>query len=81
MEEDVVAVIPLAFPEVTFPFKLQFLIVLFSALATIDPLVAIRIQEFPITVAIAVLLMVKFRLVPAVFGLSPFIVTLSAPFN
>ena len=52
-----------------------------SALVTTVVAVAILIQEFAITVVVVVLFMVRLRLVPAVFGLSPSMVTLSAPLS
>ena len=79
-EELLDEVIALAFPEVTLPSKIQFLIVSLSALVTAAE-VAMRKAEFAITVLVVVLLIVRFRFVPEVFGLSPSMVTLSAPLS
>ena len=79
-DEPDVEVIELILPFNTLPFRMQFLMVLLSALVTAVE-VAIRITEFAIAVVVFVLLTVRSRLVPGVFGLSPSIVTLSAPFN
>ena len=72
--------IALALPLVTLPLRLQFLMALLSALVTAAD-VAIRIAEFAMTVAVVVLLTVRLRFVPPVFGLSPLMVTLSAPLS
>ena len=80
LEELVAEVIPDEFPDVTFPLRIQFKILILSAL-TAAAEVAILIPEFPITAAAAVLLMVRFLFCPPVFGSSPFIVILSAAFN
>ena len=64
----------------TLPSRIRFFIVLLSALVTAAE-VAMRMAEFAITVAVVVLLTVRFLLVPAELGLSPLMVTLSAPFN
>ncbi len=62
------------------PFILQFLIVLPSALATPVPVTNL-ITEVNVVAAAAVLVIVRFLLVPALPALSPSIVTLSAPLS
>jgi hypothetical protein len=70
-EEEVIVLI---LPPVTLPFKLQFLIVLLSALVTASD-VAILMTELAITVVVVVLFTVRFRFIPDVLGLSPSMVT------
>ena len=80
-DELAVEVMPLALPPVTLPLRLQFLIVSLSADVTPVVETAMRTAEFAVTAAAAVLLIVRSRLMPGVFGSSPSMVTLSAPFS
>ena len=82
-EEPVVEVIVEILPPVTLPLSTKLRMVMLSALITVDATVptAMRITALAIWVATLVLLMVRLRLIPTEFGLSPSIVTLSAPFN
>jgi hypothetical protein len=63
------------------PTILRFLKVQLSALVTTVVAKAIRITEVKVVVLVAVLVMVRSLLIPPVFGLSPSMVTLSAPFS
>ncbi len=72
--------LPDALPEVTLPRIIQFCMDIPVAVVTAVE-VATRITEQYVTVFVALLLRVRFLLVPDVFGLSPFMVTLSAPFS
>ena len=65
---------------VPLPLKLRFLIVTLSQLVTIED-VAKRTHEVYVIALVAVFLIVKFLFIPAVFGLSPSIITLSDPLN
>jgi hypothetical protein len=70
----------LMFLPVPLPLILQFRIMTLSV-EVINVLVANLITEVFVTLFAAVFVMVRLRLVPSVLGLSPSIVTLSAPFN
>jgi hypothetical protein len=80
LEELVKAVTRLLLPEVTFPLRMQLRILILSALLTAAD-VATLIQELPVNVAVVVLFTVRFLFVLPELGLSPLMVTLSAPFN
>ena len=69
------------FRPVALPFRIQFSIEILSEDVTTVAAFAIRITDVSVVVFDAVFVMVKFLLVPGVSGLSPLIVTLSAPFN
>ena len=76
-----VDVAPAMFLPGELPTMLQFLIVTLSALVTTVAAKAMRTTDVKVVVLVAVFWMVRLRFVPAVFGLSPSMVTLSAPLS
>ena len=79
--EALVDVAAAIFRPVALPFKIQFSIEILSEDVTTVAAFAIRITDVSVVVLVAVFVIVKFLFVPGVRGLSPFIVTLSAPFS